>query len=60
MEGVLLDGRRVDPLSTTERVRTSRDEMYASAPLAEVVGIGPVEVVVSWFTELRKRMGEGN
>jgi len=31
--------------------------MYASAPLAEVVGIGPV---VSWFTELRKRMGEGN
>ncbi len=34
--------------------------MYASAPLPEVVGIGPVEVVVSWFTELRKRMGEGN
>jgi hypothetical protein len=31
-----------------------------SAPVAEFDGIGPVEVVVNWFTELRERMGEGN
>jgi len=28
------------------------------APAAPIQGIGPVVVVVNWFTELRERMGE--
>jgi hypothetical protein len=48
----------IHPVEDRLIVVTSGD--FALAPLAGFVGIGPVEVVVNWFTELRERMGEGN
>ena len=58
--GLGFSGRMHDIHPDEDRLIFVTSGDFALAPLAGFVGIGPVEVVVNWFTELRERMGEGN